>query len=137
MATVTVPILGSAQATTNGDNNANPLTLVYRDSAGGIQGNVIIGTELETSGTFAGTVVTKTATFTAGAATDYLVDCTSAAATVSFPAASANAGVIYNIIKKDSTTNAVTLSGVSGTTSLATQYTKARVFSDGTNWYSV
>ena len=135
--TVTVPILGTQQATVNGDDSATTGTLALRDAAGGLAAKVIQGTALKTSGTLSGTVSTQTANFTAGAATDYLVDCTSVAVTVSFPVASANAGVAYTIVKKDSTVNAVTLSGVSGVGSIGSQYGKARVFSDGTNWYSV
>lgn len=137
MATFTVPVLGNSQSTVNADDAANVNTIVKRDSAGGIVGKTVQGSTLQTTGNLQGNVVTQSADFTAGAATDYLVDATGAARTVSFPPASANAGVVYNIVKKDSSVNAVTLGGVTGTTSLATQYAKARVFSDGTNWYSV
>lgn len=136
MAIFTVPILGSQQATVNADDSAAVNTIVKRDSAGGIAGKSIQGSTLQTTGTLQGAVSTQTASFTAGAATDYPVDCTAGAVTVTFPPASANNGVVYNVFKKDSTVNAVTLSGVSGTTSLTTQYQKARVVSDGTTWFS-
>lgn len=137
MATFTLPVLGNSQATINADTNPNPSTAVLRDAQGNVQGANVQGSSLQTTGTFNGTPSTQTSSFTAGLATDYLVDCTSSAVTVTFPAASSCAGRVYNIVKKDSTTNAVTLSGVSGTTSLPSQWSKARVFSDGTNWYAV
>lgn len=138
MAKYTVPILGnSSQPTVDADDTAAVNTIVKRDSAGGIVGNTMQGSTLRTTGNLQKSVSTQTASFTAGAATDYLVDATGGAVTVTFPPASANAGVEYQIVKKDSSVNAVTLSGVSGTTSLPSQWNKARVISDGTTWYAV
>jgi hypothetical protein len=118
------------------DTNATKNTLVQRDSSGGITGAIVYSTSLQTTGTFVGNVVTETASFTAGAATDYLCDCTSGAQTVTLPSASASAGMVYYFMKKDSSGNAVTISGVSGTGTISTQYVRLRIVSDGTNWYS-
>ena len=120
----------------NADTNATANTVVWRDTQGGIYGKTVNGTNIQTTGTLTGAPSTQTASFTAGAATDYLCDCTGAAITVTLPLASANSGVIYHFIKKDSSANAVTLSGVLGTGTLSSQYATVRVFSDGTSWYS-
>ena len=126
-------------ATTNqsrtADTSSTGLSVVLRDANGGIEANTISATTLETE-TFEGTTSTHTSSFTAAAATVYLVDATSAAVTVTLPSASAG-NVEYKIIKKDSSGNAVTLSGVSGTTSLTSQYQAVTVFNDGSNWYAV
>lgn len=132
MATVSV-------ATTTGvktaDTAANGNTIGLRDGNGGYAANIITGTNLVTTGNVTGAVSTQTSSFTAGAATDYLCDCTSGAQTVTLPSASTNVGVTYWFTKKDSSVNAVTLTGVLGTSTISTQYNHVRVFSDGTSWY--
>jgi len=133
MATSTIPIIST---TVQSDTNATNNTIVQRDNAGGIYGQIVQGSDLVTTGYLTGTPITKTSSFTAGAATDYLCDCTSGAITVTLPLASANAGVIYYFTKKDSSGNTVTLTGVDGTGTISSQYVSVRVFTDGTNWYS-
>jgi len=133
-ATVNVP---QSSTTLTGDTSASANTLVYRDSQGNIAGAVVQGTQLYTSGSFKGTAVAETANFTTGAATDYFVDATSGAVTVSLPTASANSGVAYNVVKVDSGGNNVTIgSSALGTTTVSSQYAGVRVVSNGTNWYS-
>ena len=126
-----------ATTTIQSDTNATNNTLVERDSAGGIYGKNVQGTTVTTTGNLVVAVSTQTASFTAGAAVNYLVDCTAGAVTVTLPLASSSAGVEYSFIKKDSSGNAVTLSGVLGTGTISSQYGKVKVFCDGTNWYSV
>lgn len=121
----------------NSDDTATVGSLVRRDTAGGINGKIITGTALVTTGTLSGQVSAQTAAFTAGAARNYTVDCTSAAVAVTLPTASANAGVEYHFTKIDSVTgHALTFVTPLGTTSITAQYSHVRVWSDGTNWYS-
>lgn len=135
MSTTAIPVLTTS---VTADTNANPNTVVSRDSVGGIYGTVVNASALQTTGTRSGNVVSKTASFTAGAATDYLCDATAGAMTCTLPTASANTGVVYNLIKTDASVNVVTLSTVTGSvTSLASQWNKARIVSNGTSWYSV
>ena len=126
-------------ATTNQSRTADtsPVenSVVLRDANGGIEGNIVTATVLDTD-SIKGTTSTQTSSFTAAAATHYLCDATSAAITVTLPSASAG-NVVYKFVKKDSSGNAVTLSGVSGTTSLSTQYQAVTVFNDGSTWFSV
>ena len=117
------------------DTVSTGLSLVLRDQNGGIDVNIVSATSVQTD-TFVGTTSTQTSSFTAAAATHYLCDATSAAITVTLPSASAG-NVVYKFVKKDSSGNAVTLSGVSGTTSLSTQYQAVTVFNDGSTWYAV
>ena len=85
--------------------------------------------------------VAKTGTYTA-AATDYVIDCTSGTFTVTLPTAVGITGKIY-IIKRSSssaitvgTTSSQTIDG-STTYSLATQYNKVTVMSNGANWITI
>jgi hypothetical protein len=133
MSIQTLPIIST---TVNADTNCSPNSIAYRDSQGGLTVKSLYSTSLQTSGNYVGTVSTQTTSFTAGAATHYLVDCTSGAVTVTLPTASANTGVVYSIMKIDSGSNHVTLSSPNGTTSLTTQYQKVSIVSDGTNWWS-
>jgi hypothetical protein len=134
MATNPIPIFASV---IQSDTNPTINTIVLRDSAGGIYGNIVQGSDVITTGNITGNVVTKTSSFTAGAATDYLCDCTSGAIAVTLPTASANTGTQYWFTKKDSVTgNALTFTAAVGTTSLTAQYSHVRIFSDGTSWYS-
>lgn len=122
--------------TVNADTNATPNTIVYRDNQSGIYGAVVQGNELITTGTFAGTVSSQTASFTAGAATDYLIDCTSGAVTATLPTPSSNAGVTYTFMKTDSGSNHVNFSGTTaGTSSITTQYVRVKAICNGTTWY--
>jgi hypothetical protein len=133
MSSGSIPLVNS---TINYDTTARANTVATRDSQGGLTVATLTASELVTTGGMTGNVVTETASFTAGSATDYLCDATSAAITVTLPLASANVGVVYWFTKKDSSANAITLTGVLGTGTLTSQYQHVRVFSDGTNWYS-
>ena len=133
---ITVPQLGTSQQTVPGDSstgNANP-SLMLRDNGGNSAANQLTVSQL-ISTTIAPKLLTKTANFTAGDAADYLIDCTSGPVTVSFNPASSDQNK-YTFMKKDSSGNAATISGVSGTTSLTTQYQKVTVTCDGTTRYS-
>lgn len=121
----------------NSDTSATPTTLVQRDATGGILAATVTGSVLQSTGNIQGAVVNKTANFSAASATIYTVDATSGAVAVGFPTASANMGVIYKLIKTDSSGHAVTLTSVLGVGSLSSQYSSATVFSDGSNWYGV
>jgi hypothetical protein len=91
------------------------------------------------------TVVTKTGAYTL---TDYddvvLGDATSAAFTLTLPAAASNTGLEYSIKKIDSSANAVTIDGNasetiddSTTRVLSSQYDSVTIVSDGTEWWIV
>ena len=112
MANVAIAILNTA---ISGDTNPSQNTLVMRDNAGGAYAVLMQATgALQTLGNYIGTLLTKTVSFTAALATDYLVDCTAGAITVTMPPAAANAGVTYTFTKKDATANGITLTGVLG-----------------------
>jgi hypothetical protein len=79
-----------------------------------------------------------------GDETVILCDATSAAFTVTLPAAASYTGKHYYIKKTDSTLNLVTIDGnasetIDGaaTTTLATQYEAIKILSDGSNWHTV
>ena len=130
MATVNIPILSGSN---KGDTNATANTLVLRDNAGGVFGAVVSGSQLQTSGTYQGNISLQTASFTAGSATHYFIDATSAAITVTLPLASANAGIEYHFWKVDAV-HSITLSGTVGVTTMSTQHQWIMCVSDGTNW---
>jgi hypothetical protein len=87
----------------------------------------------------------KTTTYTAtGDETVITCDATSAAFTVTLPAAASFTGKRYVIKKTDSTLNAVTIDGnasetIDGatTTTLNTQYESVEIVCDGSNWHIV
>jgi len=90
-------------------------------------------------------LVSKTAAYTA-TATDCVIlcDATTAAFTVTLPAAASSTDLLYVIKKIDSSTNAVTVDGnasetIDGaaTVSLASQYDSVMIVCDGTGWYKV
>jgi hypothetical protein len=89
-------------------------------------------------------LVTKTGAYSV-LSSDYtiLADATTAAFTVTLPAATGNSGKMFNIKKIDGTANAVTIStgggnidGVS-TRAISIQYETVTVQSDGTNYYII
>lgn len=129
-----IPQLGGTVMTINGDSAGTPKTLMLRDASGNSDVNELTAAQLETD-EFAGNTVTETANFTAGGATRYLIDCTSGPVTVSFNPASSDPNE-YEFVKKDSSSNHVNFSGVSGTASLTSQYQKSKAFNDGTTWYN-
>lgn len=102
-------------------------------------GAATIGTVLTTGGLIV-SVATKTAAYTL-ATTDFVVECdaTSAAFTVTLPA-SPKKGQMYDIVKIDSSANAVTINGngklINGasTVSLASQYAVYRLVYNGSSW---
>jgi hypothetical protein len=88
------------------------------------------------SGASIGTVST---TYSMGATDDMMeADATSAAFTITIPAAASYRGRLVTITKIDATANAITIAAaggsVRGTTSLTTQWQVGRWRSDGTNW---
>lgn len=90
-----------------------------------------------------GTTASKTAAYTATLADDVILcDATSAAFTVTLPAAASSTGKILTIKKTDSSANAVTLDGNSSETidgattkKLATRYSGMKIICDGSNWH--
>ena len=111
-------------------------------------GNVGIGTtapvtDLDVSGGFATNLVTKTAAYTATTSDNIILcDATSAAFTITLPAATNVTGLRYRIKKIDSSVNAITIDGngaetIDGaaTQSLATQYDSMDIACDGASWY--
>lgn len=87
--------------------------------------------------------VAKTTTYTlATADSTVLADATGGAFTVTLPVAP-GAGFVYNVKKVDSSGNAITVAGSSGTidgaatVSIATQYVSLSFTFDGTNWWVV
>lgn len=97
---------------------------------------------VETNG-FIGATVAKSGAYTA-TATDYAIICdaTSAAFTITLPAAASHTGRVYHIKKIDATGNAVTVDGNSSetiddatTATLASQYDAVTIQSDGSEWW--
>ena len=92
---------------------------------------------------FAATTVTRTGAISLGtsSANFNLCDATTAAFTITLPAATTCIGFVYEIIKFDSSANAVTVASAGGninaaaTYSLPTQYKYVRVRSNGTQWF--
>lgn len=73
-----------------------------------------------------------------------LVDASSAAVTITLPAAATNAGRSYHIKKIDSTSNAVTIDGnasetIDGETTqvFSIQWTSLHVYCNGTSWFII
>lgn len=134
MANTPIPVFSTSY---NADTTPIANTIVWRDSSGGVYGNVVnAATSLQTQGNYQGNVVAKSANFTAAAATDYICDATGGNITVTLPAASANTGVAYTFTKKDSSGNSITLTGALGTATTSTQYARLKALSDGTSWFS-
>ena len=131
--TITVPNQGN---TTQADTSATPNTIPLRDSAGGITHTTVTATTAVKAPVLNGTPQSKTANFTIdGTGNEWLVDATAGAVTVTLPAAtSGNAGQVHHVYKVDSSGNNVTLSGVSGTTTISTQWHMLRIVSTGSAW---
>lgn len=133
MATVNVPIITSTEL---GDTNSSANTLALRGSDGSLQATTFSGSALVSSGTIQGSVTTITTSTTAAAITDYRCNCASGAITLTMPLASLYPGLAYNVVKTDSSGNAVTISGASGTSTISSQWGRLRIVSDGTTWVS-
>lgn len=94
-----------------------------------------------TSGGRAGTVVSKTTTYTAASGELVLADASGGAFTVTLPAVAS--GATCTVKKTDSSINAVTVSPASGTIDgaatvrLTAQNASFDLMSDGTNWFIV
>lgn len=108
----------------------------------GIGTNAPVAT-LDINGGFAANIVAKTAAYTA-TVSDHVITCdaTSAAFTVTLPAATGVTGIIYHIKKTDVSANAVTVDGASSeviddstTISLASQYDSVTIICNGTAWF--
>jgi hypothetical protein len=98
---------------------------------------------LYTSGGYTAGITTKTANYTA-TANDFtiIVDATAGAVTITLPAASSNAGRIYNIKKIDASANSVTIDPngaelIDGAATFGntTQYRNFQIQCDGTGWH--
>lgn len=116
------------------DGTANTEGLyVYKDGAH----------RLINTGAGSSNITTKTAAYTATITDDViLVDSTSAAFTVTLPAASTATGKILRIVKIDSTENVVTLDGDSTETinnqttfEVSGEFSSVSIVSDGTEWW--
>ena len=105
-----------------------------------------IGTGSPSTGRFTGlqaATVTKTAGYTA-TSSDFtiLCDATTAAFTVTLPAAASNPGRIYNVKKIDASANAVTIQGSaaetvdgSNTKAVTAQWQNVQLHSNGAAWF--
>ena len=131
MATNTIPLVSNVIVS---DTAATGNSLVQRDGSGTITVATCTAAAVQTA-SYIGTPSTQTASFTAGAATDYFCDATAGTITVTLPLASASTGRVYNVVKKDSSTNGVTVTAAVGTTSIGSQYGHIRFVSDGSLWY--
>lgn len=88
------------------------------------------------------TVASKTSAYTVTSSDDLVLgDATSAAFTLTLPAAASNTGKVFRLQKTDSSVNVVTVDGNASETirgqltfKLATQYEQISIVSDGTNW---
>ncbi len=137
MSTIQFPLYSAVQVGT-GDTAATNLTLVRRDVGGQIYGTLVQGTSLQTTGALIVAYAPKTASFTAdNTATTFYCDATTGTINIALPSASASAGQVYYVVKTDSSSNHVILTGALGNGNLATQNAGCRVQSDGTNWRAV
>jgi hypothetical protein len=99
--------------------------------------------EVQAVGYFEAVASTTTAYTATGSDSLILGNATSAAFTVTLPNASGRTGRLYTVKKTDSSANAVTVATGGGTIdgastqSLASQWAKLTVISDGTNWFVV
>jgi hypothetical protein len=131
------------------DDGASKSSVAVRDANADLFANVLRGSAGVRSGghLYVG-VVSKSATFTVDEAanngTVYKVDATAGAVTVNLPAAAGVTGKKIVVIKTDASGNAVTLDGnaaetINGaaTLALASQWSKATIISDGSNWLQI
>lgn len=128
-----------------GDTAATSNTFVTRDSSGDTAVRRLTVGRLTNTGGFVVPIAAKTTAYTA-TADDFLItgDATSAAFTVTLPAASTVTGLVLCIIKIDASGNAVTIDGSgsetingSATLALSSQWSKATIVSDGSNWIRI
>lgn len=89
------------------------------------------------NGSFGALVETKTASFTAADAHTYRCDATSGAITVTLPAANTCTNRIYNINKKDSSSNIVTVTDGTFTAVIYITGNTVSPQSDGTEWFII
>lgn len=102
------------------------------------------GTAWTAIGGSTNTVTTVATTFTAASANIILANATSAAFTITLPAAASSTNLEYTIKKTDSSVNAVTVKGNasetidgSNTQILSSQYQSITVVCDGTSWWVI
>ena len=119
--------------------------IVKRDATGGIVVGLVTAQGLSNSGRIVLPVTTKTSAYTA-TTSDFAILCnaTSAAFTVTLPAAAGVTGQVLSITKTDSSGNAVDIDGNgtetingSATVSLSSQWATRLIQSDGANWFVV
>jgi hypothetical protein len=123
------------------DTSGNaPSTLVLRDNNSAINGNVITGTALVTTGSFTGAVVSTTTALVLGTALTYLGNTTGGSFTVTVPPASTCQGRMYHV-KNSGTTNTLSIKGTetidSTTVQNLTTMQSTRLTSDGSVWFTV
>jgi|GEM_PF-6354469 len=128
----------------NGTPSASPLTTMERDNQGNSNAVGFTATSfLETLGALYLALGTKSASATLDeTATVWKINASGAAVTETLPPASTVSGLLYAIIKTDSSANAVTVKGsgtenINGanTYNLTAQYKVVIVISDGTQWW--
>jgi len=133
MSTVLLP---KANVTVTADSSPSGNSIAMRDSVGNLNGNIVTGSTLVTTGNLVLATSPKSASFTAdNTASVWTCDCTAAAVAVTLPSAASSAGWMYVFIKTDSSSNHVTFSGVVGSTAITAQGGYLRAYSDGTSWY--
>lgn len=142
--------LGSADSAARGTRLigatvASGYTFTLPTSGGTIGQHLTTDGSGTTSWRYADKATAKTTTYTAtGDETVIACDATSAAFTVTLPAAASYTGKRYVIKKTDSSTNAVTIDGNSSetidgatTTTINTQYEAIEIVCDGSNWHTI
>lgn len=131
--------------TSDSQNTAG--AIVERDSNGNIYGSELIASEtLQSNGALIVENVSYSAAATLSANTTIVkASAASGAFTLTLPPAASSEGLVYVILKTDSTANVVTVKGngaelinaANTYTGLSAQYNVVRLFCDGTQWYEV
>lgn len=96
------------------------------------------------AGTYQQKITTVTANTTLGVHNTVIVDTTSGAITITLPAATSNTGTVYNIKKKTSDVNAITVDANASETidgaltqTISLQYDSMSIHCDGTTWWII
>lgn len=143
--TLTDPVFGASGVFTEISTPANPSAgnrKIYAKTTGIFALNSAgVEKQLDSSASFSAVTKNTTATLATSGEEIVLANASGGAFTLNLPAASGNSGLLYKIIKTDSSTNIVTIdpngaetiNGAS-TTTLNTQYEEVEIVCDGSNW---
>lgn len=140
----TTPVAVSSNVFLQADSAASANSLAQRDGSGGLAIAAMAVSSLANTGTEAVPITTLTGAATIGVHNVILADATSAAFTLTLPAAATATGRKYTVKKIDSAAHSVTLAGNgaetidgSNTVAISSQWGVLRVISNGTSWFVI